>query len=143
MDSTLCPQRGPGLSHAHASDCIPQNGHPRTGVRHEWNECCHCGIVVGAPPTTIRTSGEPEPLPPLDVTARLRQLGLLPTVKDFPFSVVRTDLPVPEEPKMAQGTYPGPDWGPGRGDLTPRQAKALVARVGWVLWLRSRTGNET
>lgn len=43
-----CPNRGPGLSHAHWKDCDPEKGgHPndggsRVGHKHQWGDCCHC-----------------------------------------------------------------------------------------------------
>lgn len=122
-----CPARGPGLTHTFVGEV----GHAVP--------CRECHLP-------IRSVAERSPgLPPLDVNARLRQLGLMPPPEDLPFTVTRVDKAeeTPVEPKMAQGTYPGPDWGPGRGDLTPRQAATLIARVGWVLWLRSRTPDGT
>lgn len=40
--SDQCPNRGPGLSHAHALECATDHG----GI-HAPAQCCHCGSVQG------------------------------------------------------------------------------------------------
>lgn len=50
-----CPDRGPGLSHAHWNQCKPEKGghsptDPTTlyaGRVHQWTQCCHCEQHIG------------------------------------------------------------------------------------------------
>lgn len=39
-----CPERGPGLSHAHWRECLPSETHPSTDVTHRGDQCCHCEL---------------------------------------------------------------------------------------------------
>ena len=105
-----CPARGPALTHAHGQSCPGE---------HEAGQCCHCGLFAkdwtGTPPV------------PLDVQQRLQSLGLIPDPREFDLPPRVSDA---IEPKMISGHGPqGRESGPGRGSLTPRQRRNLIARA--------------
>lgn len=77
-----CGARQPGLSHVHESNCT--DGHVA-------GQCCECGIRdvdwKREADFAVREAGAvPEPI---DVNARLRALGLLPTEDEHPVETVR------------------------------------------------------
>lgn len=37
-----CPERQPGLSHAHWDRCKPDDVHPNSSKKHSIDQCCHC-----------------------------------------------------------------------------------------------------
>jgi hypothetical protein len=81
-----CRQRGPSLSHAHDEKC----------TEHSFDTCCHCGDRISN-----------APLPPLDVTQRLKLLGL-----------GKSPNPGPPEPPEADGLNRDGSTG-DNGELAP------------------------
>lgn len=117
-----CPARGAALSHVHWDMCYPATGHPGTGDKHAWTDCCHCGMNAAEEYNREKMFREAG-LPPVDVEARMRSLGLIsPTPYDRP-----------DEPKMATGSPAGVLYdgkgrtNPGRGPLTVAQQRYLTA----------------
>lgn len=118
-----CPARGPGLSHTPS---------PVNQLR-----CRHCmqplllpsvPAVPEHPDTNTESNME---MPPLDVVARLRALGMMP---------VNDPL---EEPKMITGLGPqGTEYAPGRtrgGILSEKDKRRLTF---YVHFLRTRTQDD-
>lgn len=97
--SQWCPRRGTALTHAHWAECDPKDGgHPESGDIHSFSQCCHCGDTS----TAWAAQQTKENFEALETVAA-----------PPPETVGSYDRE--EEPAMAQGTYPGPVWGPGRG----------------------------
>lgn len=121
-----CPNRGPMLTHAHASDCPDKHGD---------TQCCHCAIrYLHAPRCRHEridvesNESSPEPDAPedgvvwIDVPTRLRELGLMAPLEPV------DETPV--EPKMVTGNGPtGPSFGHGRGELSKRDMNRLNYHV--------------
>jgi hypothetical protein len=85
--------------------------------------CIHCGVQLTSKPDKSETPTEEIGPPPLDVAARLGLTPIVPIVE-------RTDS-MPMETKMISGSGPsGPEDGQGRGVLTERQKRRLLA-VKW------------
>lgn len=145
-----CPARGAALSHAHSMYCkpdVPHNmkGEPGRGEElHREDECCHCRMTPEeftqdmADAIALETDlevpqADEEDLPePFSVVDRLEALGLMPVATNpEPEPVRGHDFDGPEEPAMAQGEYPGPSWGPGRGIMgfRVRQNLELIAYI--------------
>lgn len=157
-----CAARGPALTHAHWTKCVPPAPHPTdlsteyAGRKHEWNQCCHCeermdpasqqGVpqkVVPAPPPESQTLAELEPEDailqseamalPVTCTVDHRSIDTALLIGDdglvwrrCPFCNVQV------EGALRKGEVIGPYWGPGRGELRPRQQGWLQGWVGWV-----------
>lgn len=103
-----CPNRGPALTHAFGRSDTP-------GV------CAHCKQSPFGPPTPVVRQFQ---MPPVDVAARLRQIGFEPDDQTVNL----------KEAGMATGQASGPADGPGRGELTLLQRRKLVALKGWIDW---------
>lgn len=138
-----CPGRKVGLDHTPV--ILPYG-----------SKCKDCDIRLVPPPCdacastdhTTPAHKEPEVFPVLNVAERLQALGLVkqdgapydpqpypPTEEARPFSI--------EEPKCITGEGPtGPKYGLGRGDLTPRFERRLVAYVAYRAWLAANGGGE-
>jgi hypothetical protein len=132
-----CPERMPGLTHAHDRDCLEVHEPP-----HSLGQCCECEAVRFIPPAMM--SGP-------EVRARVEALGLTPAEpEDMGLQTEPEPEEEPEEdhmpdtivePKYAEGTYPK-TWGWGRGHATPRFLDRVVAYVGWRKWLSENGGGE-
>lgn len=183
-----CPERGPGLSHAHWKDCNPgagghpEDGGPRVGAHHDWSSCCHCEQrITGTPQPPSASEGEhptvehkyiptmvgvclrcrlPLNAHPIFLAegAAVEQAEEFGLPEDCKFDhktlspklligdegYVWTSCPgcgVVLEPALAKQEYPR-KWGPGRGNLSPREAQRTLARVGWRAWLALHGGGE-
>lgn len=85
-------------------------------------QCCHCR---GLDPGARATVQGPEVQPPIDVTARLIALGLMPAIYSEDEPHQDDDI---IEPKMVTGDGPqGSPFGPGRGPITPRFEARLLS----------------
>lgn len=136
--SDECPQRGPGLTHAHWTQCDPnKGGHPGSIARHTWGQCCHCEHteaswlrlhpadvivqqvappVTGAPAQCTVSGGKHKPAVS---TPLIGENGL-----EWPSC---SSCGVQMEPSLATGALTGPEWGIGRGWTNPRMVKRWEA----------------
>lgn len=157
-----CPGRAAGLDHAHWNKCFGNAYHPGTEEYHRADQCCHCLQSSQPPaPAVIRqyppSHGDQPPettMPPIDVVARLRALGMVgpghwrPEDEDL-VEIAQgpeedIDEEAPREPQMAVKEEPGhvgPAWGPGRswendGSLNPRD----IPRLEDILYRERRRG---
>lgn len=114
-----CPGRGPALSHTPSQD--------------DQTLCLHCLQRVNTAPAR-------PPMPPVDVAARYRALGLeMPHIPPPPH-----DEDELVEPSHITGKGPqGPAWGVGRGVPTLRFFARVEAFVGWRAFLASRSLGDT
>lgn len=134
--SSDCPERGPTLTHAHWRECDPQTGHPGTGEKHQWAQCCHCEHTA----ETWQHEQEADPeLPPDDRPLALPQGDAC--IFGRHIATIKTPLVgddgaewqtcpschVQKEPELATGKLVGPLYGPGRGWITPRMWKRWEA----------------
>ena len=112
-----CPGRGPALHHTHDRAC----------EEHPYQMCCYCG----GSPTLLLLMRRQQTMPPIDMAARLRMLGLDPShISEEAEGILPPEM---QEPKLATGqysTHPKSMSEPGRGPLSLRQK----ARLGFVKW---------
>lgn len=135
-----CPERGPGLTHAHWNKCHPDRTHPGTDVSHDYGQCCHCEhtaqswayeqelfanlVDVDSLPLALANTCDIEHERYVETGHRIGDEGA--EFAHCPGCLVFL------EPKMATGTPVGPAWGPGRGWVNPRMKKrweAIAFRV--------------
>jgi hypothetical protein len=118
-----CPARGYGLTHAHDTQC--KDGHIA-------GQCCECGGFPG--PQVAEHTHQFSVPPPLDVTARMKALGLLQEDTGMEDIRAEHDDNTPVEPKMITGNGPeGKPDGKGRGDLTYRQEMRIMRWKAFIL----------
>lgn len=119
-----CPARPTGLPHT------------QQGLK-----CLHCGTPVSAYPQNdpAYPQKDASPAPPVDVTQRLRDLGLIGPEAESDLD--REDIPV--EPKAVTGQGPqGRPNGLGRGEFTARDMWRTVTYVRFREHLAARGGGE-
>lgn len=139
--SQQCPARGSGLTHVHWNQCSP-DGHPGSDTGHHYGQCCHCGGYASQ-------MAREAVMPPLDVAARLRQMGLITdegtpvaTEQDTGLEDIHAEN-TPVEPKAITGEGPqGHRWGRGRGEFGWRDERRVEAYVGFAEWLSRNGGGE-
>lgn len=116
--SEECPERGPGLSHAHWNRCDPNGYHPGTDESHYYDQCCHCmqrsSVRPGEEHTCVANG------------AGRCTICAAPIIKeDKPLTEPDDDMLV--EPKAVTGHGPtGNAKGQGRGELTDWDKKRLA-----------------
>jgi hypothetical protein len=124
--SQWCPERGAALTHAHWNRCDPARNHPGTSDTHTYIQCCHCGqtsVAWAAEQTRLAFAEASEPV---NV-----QAPLVP-----PAAVVDLEYDREDEPALAQGVYPGPSWGEGRGII----GFVLQGRLNMVAYIERTRG---
>lgn len=130
-----CPNREPGLNHAHWDKCDPKGVHPGTDKRHDWTQCCHCGFTfesweqrhLVAEPTKIADLDDaPLELPqnPRFGTCSYGHSSTKALIGDDGMEWEKCPgCGVQKEPRFESTGPGGPYWGPGRGWVSPRMKR--------------------
>lgn len=120
-------------------------------------QCCHCRALD---PAAQATTWPPRPTPPETINVQERMERIMGSwrpksgrvedkVEETEMEDIRAEVEhddaTPVEPRMVTGNGPdGVPWGPGRGELTPRQINRLIRVAEQEAWLDSRqTGAQS
>lgn len=145
-----CEQRIRGTQDP-ASTRSDQNEKPDPTADHKYvptmvGRCLRCQLPLVAHPVYLdppeaEAQADANGLP---IKCDLRHDSITPKLLIGDEGWVWTSCPkcgVVLEPAMAKQEYPR-KWGPGRGNLSPREAQKALARVGWRAWLALHGGGE-